>query len=424
MPLLASRRATTLSNVVFFFTTQSFLGVYDRQIVPNLVTAHKGFFVEETNSTLPHDLTGCPAGLALVTYQQAVSFVLSTAMVGLAKYVPKQPCSREEATIATLFGCTFALHTILSSMNAEYIDEAAVGSVRACLPLSTSLFQQSLSAHGYYPRRPSRFLEAGLMSAGVVCAVAFALTRLFSKQSSNTILGFIACLASLLCESLNLALAGVLSEMQFNVYDIVAYMAVPATVFMAPLAMLVRKPVPLEWRAVLGTSAMTDFGMLMRMWALSGRTAAWHLLSGVLAFAYSVAEFSLVREFSPSFSAFAKGCNDVVAALLTERLPVGSYLLWAVFFAAAEVGAFSAYCYAQAEVVEELLPDVDPPSRGLSRDEELNLLSVTKTPSNGGSRSLAPRMMDSLSQEPRRTLRAKTPPMKSLNMNLMNRASA
>merc|ERR1712244_86318 len=110
-----------------------------------------------------------------------------------------------------------------------------------------------------YPFKPCRILEISLMVVGVICAGVFTMAQIMassasghSSEAGNQILGVAMCVASLLCGSLNLALAGVLGETKLNVYDTVAYMAIPATVFLLPIACFVQKPVPGEWGKVFG----------------------------------------------------------------------------------------------------------------------------------------------------------------------------
>merc|ERR1719238_1018621 len=93
-----------------------------------------------------------------------------------------------------------------------------------------------------------------------------------SASSSNMVLGCIACIASLLCGSLNLALAGVLGEMKLSVYDTVAYMSVPATLFLLPFAVFLQKPVPGEWPAVFGLDHASDWQILQKVYVISPRT--------------------------------------------------------------------------------------------------------------------------------------------------------
>merc|ERR1719223_1590507 len=95
------------------------------------------------------------------------------------------------------------------------------------------------------------------------------------SSSKNMLLGVFMCLASLLCGSLNLALAGVLGETKLNVYDTVAYMAIPATLFLLPIACFVQKPVPGQWPAVFHRDTMSDFEILKGVWRLNKAPISW-----------------------------------------------------------------------------------------------------------------------------------------------------
>merc|ERR1719188_850842 len=95
------------------------------------------------------------------------------------------------------------------------------------------------------------------------------------SEAGNMVLGVVMCIASLLCGSLNLALAGVLGETKLNVYDTVAYMAIPATIFLLPIAVFIRKPVPGLWPVVFDKETMSDWEILVGVWGLNKSTMAW-----------------------------------------------------------------------------------------------------------------------------------------------------
>merc|ERR1712061_349873 len=106
-------------------------------------------------------------------------------------------------------------------------------------------------------------------------------------SGKNMIMGVFMCVLSLLCGSLNLALAGVLGETKLNVYDTVAYMAIPATAFLLPIAYFYQKPVPGQWGVLFDAETMSDWEVLQHVWVLNKRTMAWLFLSGVFSFMYN-----------------------------------------------------------------------------------------------------------------------------------------
>eukprot|EP00913_Durusdinium_trenchii_P027387 g25692.t1 len=157
-------------------------------------------------------------------------------------------------------------------------------------------------------------------------------------SSSNMVLGVVICILSLLCGSLNLALAGVLGEMKMSVYDTVAYMSVPATVFLLPFAMFLNKPLPGQWPKVFDTPDATDWQILQQ----ASRP-------------YNIVQFSIVHTLSPSATAFGGNFNKAALVLLTLTLPFlqvhalpGSPYIEVIWFAViGNVLAFSAYSYLQ-----------------------------------------------------------------------------
>merc|ERR1712218_89374 len=153
--------------------------------------------------------------------------------------------------------------------------------IRSCLPLTTYLSQQGLAVFGLYTWKPFKCLEVVLMFIGVVCACLFTWADFKGEiKMGGRFIGVLGCLGSLLCGSLNLALAGVLGETKLNVLDTVAYMAIPATLFLAPIIFFISKPVPGEWRHV-GAESMTDWEIIKVTWYYSKSTILWLFLSGL-----------------------------------------------------------------------------------------------------------------------------------------------
>merc|ERR1712050_176308 len=166
------------------------------------------------------------------------------------------------------------------------------------------------------------------MCIGVICAGVFTIAQIMasskkghSSDASNQILGAVMCIASLLCGSLNLALAGVLGETKLNVFDTVAYMAIPATVFLLPIAYFAQKPVPGEWPNVFNKDTMSDWEILVGVWDLNKGTMGWLFLSGVFSFIYNIIQFTIVHTLSPSATAFGGNFNKAALIFMTLSLP-------------------------------------------------------------------------------------------------------
>jgi len=75
----------------------------------------------------------------------------------------------------------------------------------------------------------------------------------------------------------------VLGEMKLSVYDTVAYMSVPAFIFLMPFC-LVKKPVPGEWPQVLGMDKASDFDIMMMTRKIAPSTFELFILSGFFLF--------------------------------------------------------------------------------------------------------------------------------------------
>jgi len=168
------------------------------------------------------------------------------------------------------------------------------------------------------------------------------------------------CIASLLCGSVNLALAGVLGEMKMTVYDTVAYMSIPAFIFLLPFC-LIQKPVPGSWPAVLGKNSASDVDILR--WTYSNATSTFELfvLSGVFSFVYNIIQFSIVHTLSPSATAFGGNFNKAALVFLTLLLPFlqvhelpgfpCNVVIWMCVIG--NVAAFSYYSYLQIKAKQE-----------------------------------------------------------------------
>uniref|UniRef100_A0A7S4UEQ2 Sugar phosphate transporter domain-containing protein n=1 Tax=Alexandrium monilatum TaxID=311494 RepID=A0A7S4UEQ2_9DINO len=364
-------KVNTVGKLVLYFGAQSFMNIYMGWVMRTNVTVAAGNFTfQGRNVTLTEDLTGCPAGFALTAFQQVVSFIVfmiffSAAYYTPYKYVPKTLNTTCEMVTVVIFGCVFALNIALNNFSLGYINIAVNLIIRSCLPLSTNLSQRLLAIWDLYPKKPFAPLEFILMVIGVLCAGVFTMAKIMSekeqKESSNMVLGVTACIASLFCGSLNLALAGVLGETKLNVYDTVAYMAIPATVFLAPIAYFVSKQVPGKWSVVFAQEKMTDFEILMGTWELNKTTMAWLLLSGIFSFAYNIIQFSIVHTLSPSATAFGGNFNKAALIFLTLLLPFlrthelpGPPYIYEIWIAVIiNIASFSAYSYLQIKAKQE-----------------------------------------------------------------------
>jgi len=377
-------KVATVGKLVLYFGAQSFMNIYMGWVMRTSITVPAGATFEVnvdgalTNVTLTTDLTGCPAGFALTAMQQVISFIVfSLFFVGAwftpYRYTPKKLNTMFEVFCVIIFGCVFALNIALNNFSLGYISIAVNLIIRSCLPLSTFLSQQMLSIFGLYPFQRCRWKDITLMIIGVLCAGAFTMARILAANaekkpgavdkdsSGDMIMGVCMCVLSLLCGSLNLALAGVLGETKLNVFDTCAYMAIPATVFLLPIAMYYQKPVPGEWGKVFGKATMSDYEILMGVWDLNKHTMMWLGLSGVFSFIYNIIQFSIVHTLSPSATAFGGNFNKAALICLTMLLPFlrvhalpGApyiYVIWSAVFI--NIAAFSYYSYLQIQAKQE-----------------------------------------------------------------------
>merc|ERR1739848_240397 len=269
--MMQAEKVATVGKLVLYFGAQSFMNIFMGWVFRTHVTVRKGFQLGN-NQTLEEDLHGCPVGFALTAFQQVISFfcflLLFAVLYGTPyRITPKKITTVTEVVSICIFGCVFAMNIALNNFSLGYVSIAVNLIIRSCLPLTTFCSQQILALGGLYPLKPCKAVEIGLMVAGVFCACAFTITKIRCSaggvhQGSNQVLGCIMCVASLLCGSVNLALAGVLGEMKMSVYDTVAYMSIPAFIFLLPFC-LIPKPVPGLWPKVLNKETASDMEILM-----------------------------------------------------------------------------------------------------------------------------------------------------------------
>jgi len=275
------------------------------------------------------------------------------------RITPKKITTVTEVVSICIFGCVFAMNIALNNFSLGYVSIAVNLIIRSCLPLSTFCSQQILALFNLYPFKPCKLIEISLMVCGVFCAAAFTTAKIMGssgshKSGSNAPLGVVMCILSLLCGSVNLALAGVLGEMKLSVYDTVAYMSLPAFVFLIPFC-LIPKPVPGAWPDVFGFDNASDFDILKKVAVISPKTFWLFALSGIFSFVYNIIQFSIVHTLSPSATAFGGNFNKAALVFLTlllpflhvHKLPGTPYIYWIWAAVVGNVAAFSAYSYLQ-----------------------------------------------------------------------------
>mmetsp|Transcript_61339 Transcript_61339/g.131885 ORF Transcript_61339/g.131885 Transcript_61339/m.131885 type:complete len:427 (-) Transcript_61339:140-1420(-) len=355
-----------VGKLVLYFGAQSFMNVYMSWLMRKCVVLPAGSMGK--SGVLKDDLTGIPGAFALTALQQLISFFLFIVYFGAVYFTPYRynlkplPSLFDKLTVI-LFGLVFCANIALNNFSLSLISIAVNLIIRSCLPLTTYLSQQGLATCKLFPLKPFRCLEVTLMCIGVSCAGIFTWADAQaagkdSEDSKNLMLGVIVCVLSLLCGSMNLALAGVLgTSVHLNPLDTVAYMAVPATCFLAPVIFFLQKPVPGEWGVAFGRDMMSDWEILMGVWELSPYVMSFGILSGVFSFLYNIIQFTIVQTLSPSATAFGGNFNKAALIFLSylfmDPLP---HNIWGVIIMGAVIGniiAFSAYTYIQIKAKED-----------------------------------------------------------------------
>merc|ERR1712129_390067 len=354
----------------------------------------KGFVLPSSGEAFEEDLHGCPVGFALTAFQQLISFFCFLILFGSLYYTPYKIKPKKITTITEvvsicIFGCVFAMNIALNNFSLGYVSIAVNLIIRSCLPLATFLSQQTLALFNLYTMKPCKPLEISLMACGVLCAGAFTTAKIMGSSAShhggsNQVLGVTMCILSLLCGSVNLALAGVLGEMKLSVYDTVAYMSLPAFTFLIPFC-LIRKPVPGAWPDVFGVAEASDFDILRTVAQISPKTFWLFALSGIFSFAYNIIQFSIVHTLSPSATAFGGNFNKAALVFLTlilpflqvHKLPGAPYIFWIWAAVLGNVAAFSAYSYLQI-LAKQAKTAEDEKNKPLDVEKEAEIAMIDK----------------------------------------------
>jgi len=370
------------------------------------VTVPKGQ-IKGTDVVLEKDLHGCPVGFALTAMQQVISFfcflILFLALLYTPyKISPKKISSLKEVVSILIFGAVFAMNIALNNFSLGYISIAVNLIIRSCLPLTTYLSQQGLSMLGLYQRKPFIVLEISLMVLGVCCAAAFTIAKIMGsgatkgggQDASMQLMGVVMCILSLLCGSVNLALAGVLGEMKMSVYDTVAYMSIPAFLFLVPFCMI-KKAVPGQWAEVLGEKWASDFDILMMTAKIAPSTFELFVLSGIFSFAYNIIQFTIVHTLSPSATAFGGNFNKAALVLMTLLLPFlqvhalpdppWNIIIWAAVIG--NVAAFSYYSYLQMKAKQKKAMEEEKEKREAHKEKSHALIQKDNDDESSASES-------------------------------------
>merc|ERR1712032_859806 len=388
-----------------YFGAQSFMNIFMGWIFRTHVTLPAGTMMNGV-VVVDKDLHGCPVGFALTAMQQFISFfcflVLFASLYKTSyRITPKHITTTTEVVSICIFGCVFAMNIALNNFSLGYVSIAVNLIIRSCLPLTTFLSQQTLALFKLYPGKPCNKLEITLMVCGVLCAGAFTTAKIMGSSAShhsgsNQVLGVVMCICSLLCGSLNLALAGVLGEMKLSVYDTVAYMSMPAFMFLIPFC-LIPKPVPGAWPKIFGFSRASDFDILRTVAQISPKTFWLFALSGIFSFAYNVIQFSIVHTLSPSATAFGGNFNKAALVFLTlilpflqvHKLPGSPYIYWIWAAILGNVAAFSAYSYLQILAKRQKAAEEAKAEKGFAKqltgeDEDEQSSSDEESSEDGG----------------------------------------
>jgi len=299
-------------------------------------------------------LYGFPAAFAVTALQMISAFVLFVTYVGLSQctswpYTPKRLETWSECLAIVVFSASFALNIALNNYSLSLISISINLVIRSCIPFSAYITQVTLGRVLGQGAKEQKTIQLALMTLGVLCScVAVVATKMggkgTEKESENLLLGVVVCVVSTLMGGVTVAIAGALgSSCKLSPLDTVAYMSIPACLFLLGPILFMRHPT--NWE---GRMSMTDAQIFVEVLHRSPNAIGLALLSGVLALGYNVLQYTIVQALSATHAAFAGNFNKaatIALALLLglEVLPGGSWSLVMIAAILGNVIAFTLY---------------------------------------------------------------------------------
>lgn len=291
-------------------------------------------------------LYGFPAAFAVTALQMISAFVLFISYVGLSQlspwpYKPKRLETWKEWFAVVVFSGSFATNIALNNYSLSLISISINLVIRSCIPFSAYITQVTLGRALGQGAKTQTTLQLALMTGGVLFSVLAVVAsdhggQSSQKESANLLLGVFVCAVSTLMGGVTVAIAGALgTSCKLSPLDTVAYMSIPACLFL--LGPILFMSHPTNWE---GRDSMTDAQIFVEVFHRAPVAIVLALVSGVLALGYNVLQYTIVQALSATHAAFAGNFNKAATIALSlvlglELLPVG---IWAAVMVCAIIG--------------------------------------------------------------------------------------
>lgn len=341
--LLLAMQQTTAGLLAIYFGAQAGFSLYMKVVLSNAVISKE------------LGIQGIPAGFLVTAIQQIVAFLVMAAVVVVLyftpfRYTPRKLNSFREFACVILFSFAFALNIGLNNFSLSLLAVSLNMIIRSCLPLVTLVLQQMLGPCIPGIAGKVRGVEVVLMVAGVVFAGLATLAKSESShsgnESKNLVMGVLMCLLSDVAAAVNLILAAMFGSTlnpPLNPVDTIFYMAVPCGLFLLPASIMFLHPV--EWP---GFGQITDYQVYQKVMELSPTTMGWVILSGFIAAAYNVLQYTVVQRLSAGHAAFAGNFNKAATIMISicmglEALPGGVWSTVMLLAILGNIGSFTGF---------------------------------------------------------------------------------
>lgn len=320
-----------LASFVLFFGAQTFMNLY----MKGVLSGYPIYQGDDLRGMQADDLRGIPAPFLITGVQQSVGFFIIGMVSCLSQltpwpYRPKPLESLSELLTVVWLSLFFCFNIGLNNLSLTMMDMSVHIIIRSGSPAIVALMQLcfALATKGLQPR--ISWQELALFCIGslgmALTALARALDGSGSVSSSLVPLGSAICMCAQVAAALELLTISCLGlRVGLNPVDIIFYMAIPSTLFLAvPVLLLPHSGWP-------GHSGMTDLTVIEEVLRRNPHALGLVMLSGLFAVLYNLLLYKIVQGFSAAHAALAATTNKVATILISlllglEALPHGRVL--------------------------------------------------------------------------------------------------
>ncbi|CAE8718391.1 unnamed protein product [Polarella glacialis] len=295
---------------MIFFGAQTIMTLYIKNVLSACIVSQE------------LGLSGFPAPFLVTGLQQIVSFCLLGSLMQASKctssvYQPRSLDSVSQMAAVACLALSFVGNIGLNNLSVSLLDISVNVAIRSTTPLWALMIDCAIV------KSESHSLpEAAMVLLGTICSacVVFAKSQHTMQLGGAdfSAVGVCVCLLSVMSSAMELVMIKQFAtslNFKLNSVDAVLYVAIPATIMLAPLVFFLPHNVP--WH---GHGMMTDWEVFQIVLKWNPMLLGLALFSGVLAAAYNCLLYSLVQSFSPYMAAISSNFNKVAFVAFSVML--------------------------------------------------------------------------------------------------------